>query len=77
MSFEKFGQWYIAIIGSIGFFMIAVGNPWAPWGFVLTFTTEPFWFITAWRNKQFGVFTLTLIYTISCVVAIWKNFFLA
>ncbi|MDP2647930.1 MAG: hypothetical protein Q8P35_01665 [Candidatus Yanofskybacteria bacterium] len=69
MSFEKLSQSYIAVVGSLGFFLIALGNP---WGFVATLSTEPFWFISTWQKRQWGMFFLTVLYTTSCFIAIWK-----
>ena len=71
-KFEKFVQWYIGIFGSLGFFLIAIKNP---WGFLFTLSTEPFWFWSTWQKRQWGMFLLTALYTVSCIIAIRVWFF--
>lgn len=72
MSFERFTQWYIGVVGGLGFFLIANKNP---WGFLLTLSTEPFWFYSTWQKRQWGMFALTLLYTVSCCIGIDQWFF--
>ncbi|HEY1074982.1 MAG TPA: hypothetical protein VGE59_04830 [Patescibacteria group bacterium] len=58
----------IAILGgAIGMMFITSGH-WI--GFVLSLVTQPFWFYTSWRNRQWGVFTGSVIYTIAFLVGL-------
>ena len=72
MTLEKLSQWYIGVVGSTAFFLISMNNP---WGFVAMLTTEPFWFISSWQKRQWGIFAITAIYTVSCLLAVIRNFF--
>ena len=33
------------------------------WGFVFGLMAQPFWFMTSYLNHQWGVFSLTIVYT--------------
>jgi hypothetical protein len=72
MSFEVFSQIWIGFWGSLGFLMIAKRQR---WGFVCVLVTEPFWFYSTWQSRQWGMFFLTVIYTISMLLGIDDRFF--
>lgn len=72
MNAEKLSQWVIGVFGSLGFFLIATKNP---WGFVFTLFTQPFWFVSTWKKRQWGMFILTILYTVSCLIGIDEWFF--
>lgn len=72
LRLEQFSQWFIAVVGGVGFFLISIKEP---WGFVLTLVTQPFWFVSTWKKKQWGMFFLTGLYTVSCAIAIDGWFF--
>lgn len=71
MTFERFSQWWIGLFGSVGFFLISTRHP---IGFVFVLLTEPFWFISTYRARQWGMFFLTTLYTISCGIGIYNWF---
>ena len=50
----------ITIFGVSAIILVAKKNK---WGFVLGIISCPFWFVTAYANKQWGVFFLNIIYT--------------
>jgi nicotinamide riboside transporter PnuC len=61
----------IAIFGVLGILLVARKNK---WGFVFGLLSQPFWFITSYINKQWGVFFLSIIYTGSWGYGIYNWF---
>ena len=62
----------ITIFGVSAIILVARKNK---WGFVLGFLSCPFWFITAYVNKQWGVFFLDIVYTITWIYGIYIWFY--
>jgi len=44
------------------------------WGFVVMLCTQPFWLITSWRNGQWAVIIITVIYVVSALKGIRSHF---
>ena len=59
---ENISQVAILILGTISIILIAKKNKWGP---AIMLFSQPFWFVTAFLNKQWGVFIVSIIYTIS------------
>ncbi|MBX4205230.1 MAG: nicotinamide mononucleotide transporter family protein [Candidatus Doudnabacteria bacterium] len=55
----------------VGMFLIARKNK---WGLVVILASEPFWFITSAVNRQWGVFALTIVYTVNMIYGIYNWF---
>jgi len=62
----------VFIFGVIAIILVSRKNK---WGFVFGLLSQPFWFITAYTNRQWGVFLLTFIYTGSWMYGIREWFF--
>ncbi len=62
----------IAIFGLSAIFMVAKKNR---WGFVLGLAQQPFWFFTTIYGEQWGIFILSIAYTISWILGIYEWFF--
>ena len=62
----------ITIFGLLGIILVAKK---IKWGFVFGFLSQPFWFLTAYLNEQWGVFILSLAYTFSWCLGIYEWFF--
>lgn len=45
------------------------------WGFVAGFISQPFWIITTYLNKQWGVFIVSAIYLFIWAFGIYEWFF--
>lgn len=69
---DKISQIGIAIFGISAVILVAKKNK---WGFVLGLLSQPFWLITSFINKQWGVFLLSIIYVGSWVLGIYEWFF--
>ncbi|MCX6726185.1 MAG: nicotinamide mononucleotide transporter [Candidatus Shapirobacteria bacterium] len=62
----------ISIFGVAAIILVAKKNK---WGFVLGLISQPFWYITSFVNKQWGIFFLTIVYTGSWILGIYEWFF--
>jgi len=64
-------QIFISIFGVLAIFLVARGNR---WGFVVGLVQQPFWYITTYLNQQWGIFFLSIVYTLTWVYGVYKNF---
>lgn len=62
----------IFIFGVLGVVLVARKNK---WGFVFGVMVQPFWFMTAFFNEQWGVFLISIVYTASWSYGIYEWFF--
>jgi len=62
----------LAIFGVTAIILVAKKNK---WGFVFGLLSQPFWFISSFMNKQWGIFLLNIIYTFSWLYGIYIWFF--
>jgi len=45
------------------------------WGFVLGLASQPFWLMTSYLNKQWGVLFLSVIYVFSWAYGVYEWFY--
>ena len=69
---DNIAQAVITILSPTAIILVAKKNR---WGFVIGLMTQPFWFITALINKQWGVFLVSLVYTGSWILGVYEWFF--
>lgn len=62
----------IAAFGVAAVILVAKKNK---WGFVFGLLSQPFWFITSFINKQWGIFFLSIIYAGSWILGIYEWFY--
>jgi hypothetical protein len=72
LNWDKFSQIAIALLGTSSIFMVSLDNN---WGYVLGLASQPFWYVTSYHHKQWGVFGLSFIYTISWGIGVYTHFF--
>lgn len=65
-------QVVIFIFGILAIIMVAKKNK---WGFVFGLIAQPFWFITSYINNQWGVFFVSIAFTISWLYGIYEWFY--
>lgn len=70
--FDTFSQVAIFVLGTVAIVLVAKKNK---WGFVAGFMSQPFWFISSYKNEQWGVFFLSFIYAASWSYGIYEWFF--
>ena len=68
---DTIAQAGITIFGILAIILVARKNK---WGFVLGLLGEPFWLITSYLNKQWGVLLLSIIYVGSWSYGIYEWF---
>lgn len=59
------------LVGAASMVFVGGGNR---WGFVMALLIQPFWYYTTWRNRQWGVLSASLIYTVAWALGIYHNF---
>lgn len=69
---ENISQIAILVLGVASIVLVAKKNK---WGFVLGLAVQPFWFITSFLNKQWGIFIVSFVYTLSWIFGIYEWFF--
>jgi nicotinamide riboside transporter PnuC len=60
-----FNQIGIIIFGCSAIWLVSRKEEWKRWGYILGLLGQPFWFYSAWENKQYGIMILTAFYTYS------------
>lgn len=68
---DVIAQFGIAIFGVTAIILVARKNK---WGFVLGLASEPFWILTAYENKQWGIQLLNVIYVFTWSYGVYKWF---
>ena len=44
------------------------------WGFVIGLVTQPFWFYTSFRHRQWGIFIASIFYAFGWAMGVYRNF---
>lgn len=52
----------IALFGASAVVAVGLKGPKRRWGYVLGMLSQPFWFITAAVNQQWGIFMVSMVY---------------
>jgi hypothetical protein len=58
-------------MGPVGAILLGDGSR---WGFVLGLATQPFWFYTSFRHRQWGIFIASIFYAIGWTIGVYRNF---
>jgi len=69
---EIISQAAIFVLGTIAIILVAKKNK---WGFVVGMLSQPFWFISSFINQQWGIFFVSIVFTISWAYGIYEWFF--
>lgn len=71
-ALDMVAQIGIAVLGVSSILLLAKKNK---WGFVCGLLAQPFWFLTAFLNKQFGVLLLSVVYSLSFAYGVYEWFY--
>jgi len=71
-NLDLISQIGVAFFGIIAIILVAKKNK---WGFVFGLASQPFWLLTSYLNKQWGVFLLSIIYVFSWAFGLYEWFF--
>jgi len=69
---DSIAQLGIAIFGVSAIILVARKNK---WGFVIGLISQPFWLITSYLNKQWGVLLLSAVYVFSWAYGVYEWFY--
>jgi nicotinamide riboside transporter PnuC len=69
---DTIAQIGITIFGVSAIILVAKKNK---WGFVLGLVSQPFWIITSYLNRQWGVLLLSVVYVGSWAYGVYEWFF--
>ena len=58
-------------MGPVGAILLGSGNR---WGFVIGLATQPFWFYTSFRHRQWGIFIASIFYAFGWAMGVYRNF---
>jgi hypothetical protein len=58
-------------VGPVGAMLLGSGSR---WGFVIGLATQPFWFYTSFRHRQWGIFIASVFYAIGWAMGVYRNF---
>lgn len=71
MSIDLISQIGLSFFGILAIILVARKNK---WGFVLGLASQPFWILTAYVNKQWGIQLLNVIYVFTWSYGIYEWF---
>jgi nicotinamide riboside transporter PnuC len=69
---DTISQIGITVFGVAAIILVAKKNK---WGFVFGLLSQPFWIVTSFINKQWGVLFLSIIYIGSWALGIYEWFY--
>ena len=72
VTWDTISQIALFILGVSAIILVAKKNK---WGFVFGLLSQPFWFITAFINEQWGVFLVSIVFTFSWAYGIYEWFY--
>ena len=72
IALDIINQIGITIFGASAIILVARKNK---WGFVLGLASQPFWLMTSYLNKQWGVLFLSVIYVFSWAYGVYEWFY--
>jgi hypothetical protein len=58
-------------VGPVGAMLLGSGSR---WGFVVGLATQPFWFYTSFRHRQWGIFVASIFYACGWAMGVYRNF---
>ena len=58
-------------MGPVGVMLLGSGSR---WGFVIGLATQPFWFYTSFRHRQWGIFIASIFYAFGWAMGVYRNF---
>lgn len=67
----RIAQIWIMVFGCTAIWMIGRPEWWSCYGYVSGLISQPAWFYTTLKHKQYGIFCLCLFYTYSWIQGIY------
>lgn len=64
----------IALLGPLAAWLSqARGARWRKWASVFGLLGQPFWFYASWKAEQWGIFTVSVIYSCAWLRGLWVH----
>jgi hypothetical protein len=70
-SWLEFASQSAIFMGPVGAILLGSGSR---WGFVIGLVTQPFWFYTSFRHRQWGIFIANIFYAFGWAMGVYRNF---
>jgi hypothetical protein len=67
----EFASQFAIFIGPAGAILLGGGSR---WGFVIGLATQPFWFYTSFRHRQWDIFIASIFYAFGWAMGVYRNF---
>ena len=67
----EFASQSAIFMGPVGAMLLGSGSR---WGFVIGLATQPFWFYTSFRHRQWGIFIASIFYAVGWAIGVYRNF---
>jgi hypothetical protein len=67
----EFASQSVIFMGPIGAMLLGSGSR---WGFVVGLATQPFWFYTSFRHRQWGIFIASIFYASGWAMGVYRTF---
>ena len=71
-TIELINQIMLVTLGPTVIWFLAQKKPWMRWGYILGLCSEPFWLGTSIINRQWGLFILTIVYTVCYCIGVYN-----
>jgi len=69
---DTFVQFAIIIFSISAIWLLSSDAPYSRWGFIIGLAGQPFWFYSSYKNKEWGVFIVSVFFTISYTRGIYN-----
>jgi len=69
-------QAFIALTGAVAFWIVLRPQAWSRWGYLLGFAGQPAWLYVTFSSGQFGMFVVSLAWTLIWGQGIWEQWLL-
>jgi len=70
-GWREFASQSAIFMGPVGAMLLGSGSR---WGFVIGLATQPFWFYTSFRHRQWGIFIASIFYAFGWAMGVYRNF---
>ena len=66
----------LLLFGAAAIYLVGLEstNPYQKWGYVVGLISQPFWLLSSFKAKQFGIFYLSIFYTYAWIIGIINHF---
>lgn len=74
MAATDLGQAAILVLSGAAIWLLAQPRPWSRWGCIAGLAAQPLWLHGTWQAQQWGMFTLSLWYTLVFAQGAYRHF---